>query len=111
MAGSIPGDGSAVAIFAAELPEPGRWRLEYHVPDRHGLALWGRSFGALGTLTMTVVADGREVEVAYDVASADVGWNEVDEFEFVTPDVRLEVSNRTDGEMVIADAIRWLPVD
>ena len=110
VAGSIPGDGSAVAIFAAELPEPGRWRLEYHVPNP-GLGLWGRSYGALGTLAMTLIADGREVEIAYDGASADIGWNEIDEFEFVSTNVRLEVSNRTDGEMVIADAIRWLPLD
>ena len=110
VAGSIPGDGSAVAIFAVELPEPGRWRLEYHVPNRR-LGLWGPSYGALGTLAMTVIADGREVEIAYDGTSADVGWNEVDEFEFVSTNVRLEVSNRTDGEMVIADAIRWIPLD
>ena len=111
VAGSIPGDGSGVAIFAADLPEPGRWRLEYHVPDRHGLGLWGPSYGALGTLGMTVIADGQEVEVAYDGASADVGWNEIDTFEFASTRVRLEVSNHTDGEMVVADAIRWLPLD
>ena len=110
VAGSIPGDGSAVAVFAADLPEPGRWRLEYHVPDPHGLGLWGPSYGTLGTLAMTVIADGREVEIAYDGASADVGWNEIDEFEFASTHVHLEVSNRTDGEMVVADAIRWLPV-
>jgi len=110
VAGALPGDGSAVAIFGAELPEPGRWRLEYHVPNP-GLSLWGPSYGALGTLAMTVIADGREVEIAYDGASADVGWNEVDDFEFVSAKVRLEVSNSTDGEMVIADAIRWIPLD
>ena len=111
VAGSIPGDGSAVAVFVAELPEPGRWRLEYHVPDRHGLGLWGPSYGALGTLGMTVIADGREMEIAYDGASAGVGWNEVGKFEFVSTNVRLEVSNRTDGEMVVADAVRWIPLD
>lgn len=111
VAGSIPGDGAAVAIFAADLPEPGRWRLEYHVPDPHGLGFWGPSYGTLGTLAMTVIADGREVAVAYDGASADVGWNEIDEFEFTTTAVRLEISSKTDGEMVIADAIRWVPLD
>lgn len=111
VAGSIPGDGSAVATFAADLPEPGRWRLEYHVPDPHGLGLWGPSYGTLGTLAMTVIADGREVEVAYDGASADVGWNEIDDFEFASTEVRLEISSKTDGEMVIADAIRWVPLD
>ena len=113
LAGSIPGDGSGVAVFTAELPRPGRWRLEYHVPDPHGLAPWAgrRSYGVLGTLGMTVVGDGREVEIGFDGASADIGWNKIDEFEFVSTRVRLEVSNRTDGEMVIADAIRWMPLD
>ena len=110
VAGSIPGDGSAVAIFTADLPEPGRWRLEYHVPDPHGLGFWGPSYGTLGTLEMTVIADGREVEIVYDGASAGVGWNMIDEFELISTNVRLEVSNRTDGEMVVADAVRWLPV-
>ena len=113
VAGSIPGDGSGVAIFAAELPAPGGWRLEYHVPDPHGEAgIFGqRSFGTLGNMSMTVFADDREVEILFDGASAVVGWNEIDEFEFVSTSVRLEVSNQTDGEMVIADAIRWIPLD
>ena len=113
VAGSIPDDGSAVAVFAAELPEPGRWRLEYHVPDPHGgSGLFGqRSYGTLGNMAMSVFADDREVEVSFDGASALVGWNEIDEFDFVSTDVRLEVSNRTDGEMVIADAIRWIRLD
>ena len=111
MTGSIPGDGSAVAIFIADLPEPGRWRLDYHVPDPHGLGFWGPSYGTLGTLAMTAIADGQEAEIAYDGASAEVGWNTIDEFVFISPNVRLEVSNRTDGEMVIADAIRWVPLD
>lgn len=111
VAGSIPGDGSAVAMFAAELPQPGRWRLEYHVPDRHGLGLWGPSYGTLGTLGMTVIAGSQEVEIAYHGASADIGWNTIDEFEFISTNVRLVVSNRTDGEMVIADAIRWVSLD
>ena len=110
VAGSIPGDGSAVAIFAVELPEPGRWRLEYHVPDPR-LPLWGPSYGTLGNVAMTVIADGREVEIAYDGTSADVGWNQIGKFDFVSTNIRVEVSNRTDGEMVIADAIRWIPLD
>lgn len=113
VAGSIPGDGSGVAVFAVELPGPGGWRLEYHVPDPHGEAgLFGqRSFGTLGNMGMTLFADDRETEILFDGASAVVGWNEIDQFEFVSTNIRLEVSNLTDGDMVIADAIRWIPLD
>ena len=110
VAGSLAGDGSSVATFATDLPEPGRWQLEYHVPDPRGPNPFGlRSYGVLGAMTMTLIADGREAEIVFDGASAEVGWNKIGEFEFTSTHVRLEVSNRTDGEMVVADAIRWLP--
>ncbi|MCY3621825.1 MAG: hypothetical protein OXH68_08955 [Gammaproteobacteria bacterium] len=32
-AGAPAGDGSQVAVFAADLPAPGRWRLDFYLPD------------------------------------------------------------------------------
>ncbi len=117
MAGALPGDGGAVAVFAAQLPAPGRWRLDYHLPDRHlpapagypvtGLAL----FGSLGTFDMKLVADGERIPIEFDGKVGEVGWNNLGEFEIVSPQVRVMISSRTDGEMVVADAIRWLPVE
>ena len=37
VAGAIAGDGSTVGIFAADLPAPGRWQLDYHIPNRVGM--------------------------------------------------------------------------
>ena len=117
VAGALPGDGGAVAVFAAQLPAPGRWRLDYHLPDRHlpapagypvtGLAL----FGSLGTFDMKLVADGERIPIEFDGKAAEIGWNNLGEFEIVSPQVRVMISSRTDGEMVVADAIRWLPVE
>jgi len=110
--GAIAGDGPAVAVFAANLTRPGRWRLDYFVPDP-GTAL---NFGlpmyrALGAVEMKLLVDGRETAIVFDGAAAETGWNTIDEFDFTSTDVRLEISSRTDGQMVIADAIRWLPLD
>ncbi|MDE0443759.1 MAG: hypothetical protein OXL38_16830 [Gammaproteobacteria bacterium] len=60
---------------------------------------------------MTLVADGTETPVVFDGATAETGWNKLGEYEFTGTEVRLEVSSRTEGEMVIADAIRWTPLD
>ena len=115
--GSLPGDGAAVAVFEAQLPAPGRWRLDYHLPDRQmpDLGRWsvpGRVlFGALGAFDMKLVADGEQIPIEFDGGAAEAGWNNLGEFEIVSPRVRVMVSSRTDGEMVIADAIRWLPAE
>lgn len=60
---------------------------------------------------MMLVADGTETPVVFDGATAEIGWNKLGEYELVATEVRLEISSRTGGEMVIADAIRWVPLE
>jgi len=113
VAGARSGDGGEVAVFSSRLPTPGRWRLDFHVPKREAHMGWGTTtmYGTLGSFDMTLVADGKPTRVDFDGSGADPGWNKVGEFELAAPAVRLEISNRTDGEMVIADAIRWVPLN
>ena len=110
------GAGSRKVAFTAELPAPGDWTLYYHVPDRHLPAPdWAdeeteiTSFGALGVMDLRLVSGGVEIPVAFDASAAETGWAKVGVFKLAQRNVRLVVSNRTDGETVIADAIRWLP--
>ena len=112
VAGALAGDGNQVAVFAADLPASGRWRLDFHKPDPQPAGFGsGRSYATLGSFDMKLVADGETTPVPFDGEVAEVGWNKIDEFEFTTTAVRLEVSSKTDGAMVIADAIRWVPLD
>ena len=118
-AGALPGDAGAVAVFEAELPEAGRWRLDFHVPTAQvplsvggGPAQSWRVFGALGPMAMTVVVGGVETAVDFDGDAAEPGWNKLGEFEIgISREARLEVSTRTAGEMVLADAVRWTKVE
>ena len=114
VAGARSGDGSEVAVFSAELPAPGRWQLDFHVPNRGptlGQGFTLQAYGTLGSFDMTLVADGKSTPVDFDGSEADVGWNKIGEFDLAATEVRLEISSQTDGEMVIADAIRWVPVE
>ena len=114
VAGALAGDTSQVAVFAADLPTSGRWRLDFHLPDPQPPG-WGfsgsRSYPPLGTFDMKLLADGKTTPLPFDGAVARTGWNKVADFEFASTQVRLEISSRTDGGMVIADAIRWVPLD
>ena len=108
------GAGSRKVAFTALLPTPGVWTLDYHLPDRHLPAPEGAgedteitSFGALGVMDLRVVSGDAETPVAFDAGAAEVGWTKVGDFELPAGDVRVVVSNRTDGEAVVADAIRW----
>ena len=53
----------------------------------------------------------REWSLDFDAAFGETGWNKLGEFDFPGGEVRLEVSNVTNGNIVIADAIRWRRAD
>ena len=48
--------------------------------------------------------------MTFDANAADSGWNTLGTFDIEAGEVRLEVSNETDGRYVLADAIRWTPL-
>ena len=112
VAGAIAGDGTQVAVFTADLSKPGRWQLDYHLPNRNAMGMsWMTSFGELGAFEMALVVDGNRTAVDFDGSDAAVGWNKLGEYDLPSTTVLLEITSRTDGEMVIADAIRWAPLD
>ena len=119
---SFPGDGAASARFATRLPHAGRWRLDYHIPEasqpsRPGgvtitvQAQAGMLTGEKSDFDLKIVADGHETPVEFDAGAASIGWNDLGEFSLPAGEVSLEVSNETDGSIVVADAVRWRPVE
>ena len=113
--GALPGDDEASAVFQARLPSAGRWQLDLFLPDRRvdmrvGQYTYWRFFRALGTYQIDVVSAGQSTRITFDAGRAAAGWNELERFDFGSGDVSVIVSNRTDGDVVIVDAIRWRQV-
>lgn len=111
-----PGGGENRATFAATLPSPGRWRLAYHLPGPTLLAgsmiveliapnINPRRFG---TLDLTIETGERRLPVPFDATDAVPGWNPLGTFDLPAGEVRVVVSDRTSGDLVVADAIRWM---
>ena len=106
------GDGERRAVFTAELPREGRWHLDYHIPpvsppDYPDATPLLKHISWLGGYDMAVRTGVREVPVEFDGRAAQPGWNELGLFEIESGRVDVVVTNRTDGEVVVADAVRW----
>ncbi len=118
-----PGIGEEAIAFETQLRK-GKWRLEIHVPGRRLPALRERAdlrsvddeseervlFGELGTYHIKVDTGAASSRVRFDGAAAETGWNLVGTFDIDGPSASVRISNRTNGEAIIADAIRWTPV-
>ncbi len=119
---SRPGRGRCQAVFTARLPAPGRWRLAFHVPRRGIPAVGGPGSGLagatgarqlyrrLGEYDLRLVANGESTSLEFDGASAEAGWNTLGAFDLGAHTVSVVISNRTTGDVVLADAVHWQPV-
>ena len=97
------GDGSHAAVFSSVLPHPGPWRLDYHMPE-------AESNDTLGAYAMLLRTSQGEIALSFAADEAKPGWNEIGVFDLVAGEVALTVSDRSDADVVIADAIRWYPL-
>ena len=108
-----PGTGLTRAAFTANLPANGRWRLEYHVPgtESHAGLAGATPMPGQGSYEVAIVASGSEVIVGFDASIANRGWSHVGDYQLNAGRVIVRVSDRSSGEVVVADAIRWSPLD
>lgn len=54
-------------------------------------------------------SNGDEREITFDSNGATEGWNLSESFDLPEGEISVTLSNKTDGQFVIADAIRWSP--
>ena len=111
------GAGEGRASFRAELPTAGTWRLSYHLPgssasegNRFGLPPGWQSGDRFGTLDLEIVAGASLTPFNFDASTAVSGWNDLGTFDLPAGSVTVLVSDDTTGDIVVADAIRWVPV-
>jgi len=110
------GTGAGTATFCTVLPEKGTWRLFYHLPGASASEGFGRPpvgwtrGDAFGTYHLEIVADEVRQPLQFDASQAIPGWNDMGAFDLPAGSVDVVVTDATDGEVVVADAIRWEPV-
>lgn len=115
------GEGLSFAKFSAKLPSTGKWELEYYLPKGHfneeyQFVRTGGSSGSSihdGPLYIEIQNGSKETNHTVDVPNLPPGWHSIGTFNMLAEDVSVLVSDKSDerGVDVIADAIRWTPVE
>ena len=97
------GAGTSSANFTATIPRAGMWDLELHMPG-------SQSFLAVrkwGTWHLALFDGSDRQEVTFDSGAGTQGWNLVGTFDLSEGEIRVDLSDKTNGQVVVADAIRW----
>jgi hypothetical protein len=101
------GKGALTASFTAAIPRSGEWELQVHLPSKVGF----RGAKNWGTWNLVVRDATDDRTIGFNADEADYSWNTVGTMELMDGEVTVDLSDETDGKIVVADAIRWLPVD
>ena len=51
--------------------------------------------------------DGAET-IGLDIRQCEQGWNHLGSFYFSEGEAQVQISNKSDGRLVIADAVKWV---
>ncbi|MCY3884471.1 MAG: hypothetical protein OXG24_06080 [Gammaproteobacteria bacterium] len=117
----VPAFGEIRASFGSSLTEAGKWQLDFHMPVNpqvvrllnRGFQNWitssrlPRTMYKQGVYDIRIVKSDEIVEFEFDASEGILGWNRLGTYPMDASYVEVQVSNRTDGAVVYADAIRW----
>lgn len=125
------GKGDNVASWTGQIPRAGRYALFIYIPNVENVGGRNISFGRpgggrgggpggfdrrrgggdLGELRLRVHHEDGVDDIVMNAATADEGWNVVGSFFFSEGDATVELTDKSDGRIVIADAVRWVAID
>ncbi|MCY4657412.1 MAG: hypothetical protein OXC80_11445 [Gammaproteobacteria bacterium] len=106
--------------FKTEIPMPGTWKLDFYLPEanfnkteamklRKAMVGEWRDTANQGIYGITLQFLDQEHEIEFDASVGSQGWNQLGEFELPVAPVTVRISNKSDGDTLFADAIRWTP--
>ena len=106
------GEGSNSVVWNAELPSSGRYAVYYYVskgdsPMMRPPGRGGERENPLEDFNFVIHHDDGVDEVELDVTSATEGWNELGTYYFSKGPAKVELSDRSKGRYVYADAVKW----
>ncbi|MBN1904991.1 MAG: hypothetical protein JW927_07830 [Deltaproteobacteria bacterium] len=102
------GEGTKKAIFTGVIHKRASWGLWLHMPEKKS-SFPGSKFGTWNLVVKDSVGDQHEIQFHSDAALQ--GWNQVETLNLPEGVVSVTISDKTDGDLVLADAMRWSPSD
>jgi len=107
------GDGDGCVEWNADIPDQGNYDLEYYIADfNRRMRLPPDTPGAdrdiLGEYNLSIKFTGEDNSVTFIPEAGQPGWQYVSSFDLKPGNVCVELSNKSTGMLVYADAIRWV---
>lgn len=106
------GDGSQTAKWNVPVKEEGFYEVYYYLykAGRNFVVRGGRGnrSGGRGSYLFTITGNGGNVEQALDVDRAEPGWVLLGTFSFSPGRASIELSNKSELNMVFADAVKFV---
>jgi len=99
------GAGERSATWKAALPGKGSYDVYFHV-DRVNVG-WRRNNRA-SNYNLSIYHDQGVDKIDHSTENTDPGWNYIGTWYISSDTARVDVSNETNGEMVFADAVKWV---
>ncbi len=99
------GTGERTATWTARLPEKASYDVYFYLDKLNGV--WRRSSKSPDYNFLIYHDQGIE-KIKKTSVDAEEGWNYLGTFSFSTDSARVEMNNKTVGDMIIADAVKWV---
>lgn len=104
------GEGSQTVSWKATLPESGSYDVYFNIPE-NPFARWMRRRGGrtlYGDFHLKVKHDDGVDEVEMNIGESEAGWYYVGSYYFSGGQTTVELSDKSDGRVVYADAVRFV---
>ena len=99
------GDGSKKAVWSIPIKGDGTYEVfSYLTKPRQRGGRRGQDGG--GEYTYTIFHSESKEEVMIDIKTVEEGWNSLGSFYFMGDTVKVELGNKTEAQVVVADAIK-----
>ena len=99
------GAGDKKVSWTAKIPRNGYYELYAYVYRMR----FGRRHGRrMGTYHFIVHHEGGAEEILLNLGQAEDGWNSLGSFYFSAGPAKVELTDESDGRLVIADAVKWV---
>jgi len=103
------GKGDLKATFTADIGKSGHYDVYYYVSKIS--SPWGRhrhEEADYGKYHFLIYNDDGVEETELDLNSAEEGWSYLGSYYISAGDARVELTNQSEGRVVIADAVKWV---
>lgn len=101
------GSGERTATWVTQIVDPGFYQVFVHVPDQSDFRSGRRESSSFGVQKYKIYhAEGVD-EIEIDFSNAPAGWNYLETYYFNPGEARIVLTDEGNGNMVLADAVKW----